>query len=343
MTTHAHPPHTASDPTQRRHGTGPRSWWLIPVAAVALLALALLVVRIRGPILPMSGAVESWASITVAITLQAMPFLVLGVIVSGAISAFVSDTALRTITPRNEFLAVPTVASSGLLLPGCECGSVPVSGSLIRRGIPPAAALAFMLAAPAINPVVLVSTAVAFNGFPLMVWARFLASLAAAILVGWMWISIRGEEHMEIGRGHDHSHAKKLDVFRASALSDLMNAGGFLALGAMAAALIKVTVPASWFVDISRTPLLAVLVMVGLAILLSICSEADAFVAASFTAVSPTAQLAFLVVGPMVDIKLISMQAGAFGTRFVVRFVPMVLLCGILSAVSVGAVIFGVL
>ncbi|MBV7301156.1 permease [Corynebacterium sp. TAE3-ERU2] len=341
MTTHAHPPHTASDLRQRRHGIGPRSWWLIPVAAVALLSLALVVVRIRGPILPMSGAVESWASITVAITLQAMPFLVLGVIVSGAISAFVSDTALRTITPRNEFLAVPTVASSGLLLPGCECGSVPVSGSLIRRGIPPAAALAFMLAAPAINPVVLVSTAVAFNGFPLMVWARFLASLAAAILVGWMWISIRGEEHMEIGRGHDHSHVKKLDVFRASALSDLMNAGGFLALGAMAAALIKVTVPRSWFETINEYPLVAVAVMAALAIVLSLCSEADAFIAASFTHVSPTAQLVFLVVGPMVDIKLIAMQYGMWGKAFVLRFVPFALAFSILSAVIVGGILFG--
>ncbi|WP_051067270.1 permease [Corynebacterium ciconiae] len=300
-----------------------------------------MLVHLRGPLLPLHGSVESWASITVAITLQAMPFLVLGVIVSGAISAFVSDSALRSITPRNEFLAVPTVATSGLLLPGCECGSVPVSGSLIRRGIPPAAALAFMLAAPAINPVVLVSTAVAFNGYPLMVWARLIASLAAAILVGWMWISIRGEEYMDIGRGHGHHHVKRLDVFRASALNDLMNAGGFLALGAMAAALIKVTVPQSWFEVINDYPLMAIAVMAALAIVLSLCSEADAFIAASFTHVSPTAQLVFVVVGPMVDIKLIAMQYGMWGKDFVLRFVPFALAFSILSAVIVGGIVFG--
>jgi hypothetical protein len=77
-----------------------------------------------------------------------------------------------------------------------------------------------------------------------------------------------------------------------------------------------------------------------LAIILSICSEADAFVAASLTDFSPTAQLAFMVVGPMVDLKLIALQAGVFGWRFAVRFAPICLVVGLLSTFLIGALIF---
>ncbi|MCK7663893.1 permease [Corynebacterium sp. CCM 9185] len=313
------------------------------------------------PLWNMSGTVESWAAITVAVAIQALPFLVLGVTVSALIAAFAPPGFLQRITPRNSFLAVPVAGTVAIALPGCECASVPVAQSFMRNGVSKAAALVFMLASPALNPVVIVSTAVAFNALPEMAWARFIASFLAVLIAGWLWIIIGRDDDIRVtapdgagfgGCADDHCASATDQAgrrswqwrrFQMTALHDLTQAGGFLVLGAMVAALIKVSVPSSWFAQISQTPLLAVLVMVGLAILLSLCSEADAFVAASFSAVSPTAQLAFLVVGPMVDIKLISMQAGAFGPRFVVRFVPMVLICGVLSAVAVGTIIFGVL
>lgn len=283
---------------------------------------------------------EAWAAITVAIVLQAIPFLVLGVVLSGVISAFVPASFLRRISPQNPFFAVPAGATSGFLLPACECASVPVSNSLMRRGVPPAAALAFLLASPAINPVVLVSTAVAFSGNPLMVWARLIASLLVAILVGWIWISW-GKTTISLHTdGHHHGHDSAWEVFRASALHDFINAASFLAFGAMVTALIKVTVPASWFTLLNSQPALMVLVMALLAVVLSLCSEADAFIAASFTGVSPTAQLVFLVVGPMVDIKLIAMQYGAWGMDFVKRFIPLTLVTAITMATITGGVFF---
>ena len=107
-------------------------------------------------------------------------------------------------------------------------------------------------------------------------------------------------------------------------------------IGAAIAALIKVAVPESALSVVTSNVWLGVAMMVLLAVVMSLCSEADAFVAASFVGVSPIAQLAFMVVGPMVDIKLIFMQAGAFGWRFVLRFVPLVLVAAVLSAVGVG-------
>ena len=117
----------------------------------------------------------TWSTIFVSITIQALPFLVLGVLLSGALAALVRPGWLARALPRNDLLAVPAASLAGVALPGCECASVPIAARLRAGGVCSAAAMAFMLAAPAINPIVLVSTAVAFPGRPEMVAARFLA------------------------------------------------------------------------------------------------------------------------------------------------------------------------
>src|SRR5919197_3354039 len=138
-------------------------------------------------------ALRTWATVFVAITVQALPFLALGVLVSGAIAALVSPAALARLLPRTTLLAVPAAAVAGTALPGCECASVPIAGRLAARGVQPPAAPAFMLAAPAVNPVVLVATAVAFPGQPRMVLARFLGSLLTAVAVGLLWSRVGGD------------------------------------------------------------------------------------------------------------------------------------------------------
>jgi uncharacterized membrane protein YraQ (UPF0718 family) len=118
-----------------------------------------------------------------------------------------------------------------------------------------------------------------------------------------------------------------------------MHAGGFLVVGAAAAASLNVIVPATWLNSVATSPVLAVLGLAVLAVLLSICSEADAFVAASLTQFSLTARLVFLTVGPMIDLKLFAMQAGIFGRRFAVRFAPATFVLAILVATGVGLVL----
>ena len=112
---------------------------------------------------------RTWTTVFVAIVVQALPFLVLGVLVSGAITALVSPAVLERVLPRSALLAVPSAALAGTALPGCECASVPVAGRL-GGACSPAAAVAFMLAAPAVNPIVLVATAVAFPGSRRWCW-----------------------------------------------------------------------------------------------------------------------------------------------------------------------------
>jgi hypothetical protein len=234
---------------------------------------------------------------------------------------------------------VPVAGIAGMALPGCECASVPVAGRAIGAGVPAAAALTFLLAAPAINPIVLVSTAVAFPGQPEMVAARFVASLLTAVVVGWIWLRMGRDELVARARERLPEGDTRLERMRASAVHDFLHAGGYLVIGAAVAATIQTVVPRTLLDDIGGVGILGVVVMAFLAIVLAICSEADAFVAASLTGFSRTAQLTFMVVGPVVDLKLVALQTGIFGRAFAMRFAPLTLAVAIGAAVVVGSIV----
>ena len=136
-----------------------------------LAAVVVAVLLARGWLLGLLDTPRALTLVTVfvSIMVQAMPFLILGTILSAAITAFVPARFFERALPRRPAAAVPVAGMAGALLPACECGSVPVAGALVRRGVAPAAAFAFLLASPAINPVVLIATAVAFPGEPRMV------------------------------------------------------------------------------------------------------------------------------------------------------------------------------
>jgi len=310
-----------------------REWGLGLVAAVVVAGVALrpLVARFLD-----QPAVANWATVFVAIAVQAMPFLVLGVVVSGAVAAFVPVGLLPRLLPRQPALAVPVAAAAGAVLPGCECGSVPIAGRLVARGAPPAAALAFLLSAPAINPVVLVATAVAFPGRPAVVVARLLASLLASVAAGLLWAFTGRDELLDQVRGRPVATGSPLAVFAATAEHDFLHAGGFLVFGAMAAATLQTAVPRSVLDGVAGAGPFAGLALGVLAVVLAICSEADAFVAASLRQFSLRARLVFLVVGPMVDVKLIALQMGTFGRRFAFRFAPTTFVVAVASAAVVG-------
>ncbi|MER7575582.1 permease [Streptomyces sp. NPDC126514] len=307
------------------------------VGGAALLAVAT-VASVLGPVLALdlyTPAVAAWWTVFTAIAVQGVPFLLIGTVVSAAIGAFVPERVFTRLLPRNPALAVPVAGAAGVVLPGCECASVPVADSLMRRGVAPAAALAFLLSAPAINPVVLVSTSVAFPGQPGMVLGRFVASLATAVVMGWLWVRFGREEWLRPAkrRGHDHDHGSGAGAFVAGLQHDFLHAGGFLVVGAAAAATFDIVVPPG-LLDVPGWA--AVLLLALLAVLLCVCSEADAFVAASLTGFSPTARLAFMVVGPMVDLKLMALQAGTFGRAFALRFSAATWVVAVTSSALVG-------
>src|SRR5438046_2961291 len=202
-----------------------------------------------------------------AVVTQALPFLVLGVVLSAVIAVFVPASFFTRVLPKQPALAVPVAGAAGVVLPGCECASVPVAGALVRRGLTPAAALAFLLSAPAINPVVLTATAVAFPRNPAMVLARFVASLLAACVMGWLWQRWGRPEWLRLAARLAEDGAGRLQSFWASVRHDVLHAGGFLVVGAMAAATLKTVVPGGWLHAVAATPVVSVLALAVLAVL----------------------------------------------------------------------------
>ncbi len=323
-----------SDPPAGSKQHRPRELALVPIAVLLILAV---LARPQLVNLLDRPAVANWATVFVAVAVQAMPFLVLGVTISACIAAFVSPATLSRLFPERPVYAVPVAALAGAALPGCECGSVPIARRLMSRGVTPAAALTFLLAAPAINPVVMIATAVAFPGQPEVVAARFLASLLAAVVVGLAWTAIgRGDLLARATRPTPPSRHRPSEVFRQTAQHDFLSAGGYLVIGAAAAATLQTAIPKSVVDAFASSPVLSVLALAVLAVLLALCSEADAFVAAGLKQFSLTARLAFLVVGPMVDVKLIALQMGTFGRAFTLRFAPLTFVCALGSASLVG-------
>lgn len=322
----------ARPPGERRHRAGRQ--FTPELLVLALVAAVVLQPRVTGWF---DGAtVQMWSTMFVSITIQALPFLVLGVVVSGAVAAFVPPSLIARLLPDRPAVAVPSASLAGAVFPGCECGSVPIAGRLTAQGAAPAAALAFMLAAPAINPIVMTATAVAFPGRPEMVLARFGASFVAAVVVGLLWSRFGRASWLRLPRRAVTEGTSKWDVFGATARHDFLHAGGWLVVGAGAAAALQVFIPRSLVTTVATTEWLAVLVLAVLAVVLAICSEADAFVAASLTQFSLTARLVFLVVGPAVDIKLIALQVGVFGRGFALRFAPLTFVVAVASALLFG-------
>lgn len=329
---------TSSAPPARRGRPDLQVWLVLGVLIAAVPAQRLLADHLG------SAAFQSWATVFLAIMVQSIPFLVLGVVLSGVISALLSERLVSRLLPRNPALAVPVAGIAGIGLPTCECAAVPVASGLARRGVPAPIALTFLLAAPAINPAVIVSTAVAFQGRTDMVVARFVASLLVAVLIGWIYVALSGRvPALRMPRiskaGHHHEGAGAWTRFVGAAWHDLLPAGGFLVIGAVIAACINVLVPLSVVESVADHWLLGILVLAAFAFLVALCSEADAFVAVSLTAFSDTAKLVFLVVGPVMDIKLAAMEAGQFGRQFAMQFVPLVLVVATLVACGVGAVL----
>jgi uncharacterized membrane protein YraQ (UPF0718 family) len=130
-------------------------------------------------------------------------------------------------------------------------------------------------------------------------------------------------------------------AFVEAARHDFLQAASYLVLGAAAAALLHVAMPQWVFTHLATDLVLGVASMAALAVVLALCSEADAFVAASMTMVPLVPRLVFLVVGPAVDVKLFAMQAGMFGRAFAARFAPCTFLVATASACAIGLFVLG--
>jgi len=294
------------------------------VAAVVLLTgLSVAAGRVFG--LGEVDTAQTFLVIATSIVVEALPFVLLGALVSALLEVFVPDRAFAAVARLPLRLQVPGAALAGFAMPVCECGSVPVARRLILRGVHPSAGLAFMLASPVINPIVLLSTVVAYQGQAAleMTLGRaglgLLVALTAAALIARPGAALVLRPRPAERHEHDHGHGGRVRAVADHLASDLLFMGKFVIAGAVLAAAMQTLVPQSVFTGVLTTPLVGAGLLMSLSFILSLCSEADAFVAVSFIQFPLGPQLAFLVFGPILDIKLALLYGATFGRAFVLR------------------------
>jgi hypothetical protein len=285
-----------------------------------------------------------------SLLVQALPFVMVGALAAALVEVFVPIRTLEALGRLPRPLQLPAAALAGLAFPICECGSVPVARRLMLRGLMPSAAVTFMLAAPVLNPVVIASTFFAFRGRTTlwtMVGGRFLLGMAVAIAVGWTFGNRSKDELLK--PNPEEEHERLVEIGRPDARwrrffvhlgNDFLFMGRYLLLGAAIAAAIQTFLPASVLTGLAGRQIVSVLALMVLAAALSLCSESDAFVAASFVQFGPAAQLGFLVFGPMVDAKLVALYAGTFRRGFVRTLVVVASVATLVGALWIG-VAFG--
>ena len=257
----------------------------------------------------------------------------LGTLSSGIVEVFIDREAFFSRLPKNKLLGVTLGALLGLIFPVCECGVVPLTRRLYNKGLPPAIGIAFLMAAPIVNPIVILSTYSAF-GFGPIFWGRIGLSLLIAILTGLIFAGqpttevLQSQVDIPTCNLHSHGHKVKLTFTQKViqiariAVDELFEMGQYLILGSLLAALMQTLVPQSALLALGTNPFASIMIMLLLAFILSICSTVDAFIALSFAASFSTGSiLAFLVYGPMVDIKSIFMFTRVFKKKTVAYLV----------------------
>ncbi len=271
------------------------------------------------------------ATVFLGVFIEALPFLLLGTLASGAIQVFVAPEALRRFSPRSPVVAALAGALLGLcFLPVCECGTVPATRRLLAKGAPLPLGLAFLLAAPTVNPVVIVSTAIAFRGQPGIVVGRIALTVLVATIVGVVvGQAARPGAVLPPPMGgdddrHDRATGNRLSRLLRHTGDEFFEMARYLTTGAAIAATFQAFVPQAALLALGQGPVVSVLVLMALAVVLSICSTVDAFVALAFAgSFLPGALLAFLVFGPMIDLKSVLLFDTTFDRRTVTAVVAL--------------------
>ncbi|MDW4509584.1 permease [Priestia megaterium] len=269
----------------------------------------------------MSSSLLQMNTIFISILIEALPFILLGVIISGIIQIFVTDEMMAKAIPKNKFGAIVLASVIGALFPACECGIVPITRRLMAKGVPLYAAIPFMLTGPIINPVVLFATFVAFgNDWKIMIErgvVAFLVSLIVGLILAFQFKTPQVKNEI-----HVHTASKKMSEKIGDALKhtidEFFSVGKFVIIGGLIAAAMQTYVKTSTLIALGHGAVSSNVVMMGLSYILSLCSSADAFIASSFRSTfNDSAIIAFLVFGPMFDIKNTLMMLSQFKTKFV--------------------------
>jgi uncharacterized protein len=332
----------------------------IPIWVVILLAVLSLTAWLGSAfnILPsfftnLIDHLSTFTTVFLGIFIEAVPYLLLGTLASGLIEVFFRQEEIASFIPRKVLAGTVVGSLLGLFFPVCECGVVPLTRRLYRKGVSIPVGITFLLAAPVINPIVIASTWTAFGNSPIF-WGRLGLTFIIAIGTGLIFSALPRSEALRDGmqispslpddplhQGHDDNPVEPLkDRLRKMltiSAEEFFEMGRYLVIGSLLAAALQSFVPQSIFLSLSRGPVVSVVVMILLAVLLSVCSTVDAFIALAFVNLfTPGSILAFLVFGPMVDIKSTLMFLQVYRKKSVVFIVLLPLLLTMISTIALN-------
>jgi uncharacterized membrane protein YraQ (UPF0718 family) len=314
-----------------------------------------------------SSNIQSFKTMFLSIILEALPFILLGVIVSSLLQIFVSEQTITRIIPKNPFLAILFACLIGIIFPVCECGMIPIVRRLIKKGMPVYVAVVFILIGPILNPIVYAATYMAFRSRPEIAYSRMALAFVVASIIGLIiYRFVKGnvlrvtadilhsEQHTlhetahthtneaehKHSNAHDHehghNHSNKLFSLLGHASDEFFEMGKYLMFGSLVTAIIQTFVARESLVTIGHDGLGSHVFMMGFAFILSLCSTSDAFVASSFINTFTTGSLlTFLVFGPMLDFKGLLMLLSVFKTKFVLQLSALIVV-----TVLLGSLIF---
>ena len=263
---------------------------------------------------------ESWMWSYLGIIVEALPFLLIGAVLSALIQIYVSDELIKKIIPKNSIIAYFIAAISGILFPVCECAIVPITRSLIKKGLPIGVGITFMLAVPIVNPVVIMSTYYAFpNDINIVIYRTIggvIGALIVGIIVGFIYdkkknIEVLKSEEVTLycdcctfSNNYYISLKGKIKNLILNASNEFLNISVYFIFGALLSSIFVVFLQDSLINNMTSGKIVGIGIMMLLGFLLSLCSEADAFVAKGFMDNFGVAGvIAFLILGPMMDLK----------------------------------------
>lgn len=330
-----------------RQAPSPRSAWVGVGLGVAIVAALFLIDAFLPKLFPASLPTRAQDGLTLALSvlIEALPFVLLGVLLSIVVQVWLPADVIHRWLPQRAWARRAVLSLLGMLIPVCECGNVPFARGLMMRGLAPAEAMTFLIAAPIVNPIVILTTHAAFGWDGGILIARLVGGYLIANLIGWIYSLHPSPDAMLTQRFVDTcdrvTHEPGTPVRRSLTqfIVELRAMMPALVIGSAIAGVVQVLIPREMLLAIGSNPVLSIVAMMVLAMTVAICSNVDAFLALSFASTfSSGALIAFLLVGPLVDIKMLAMMRTTFTTRTLVGIVAIVLASAF--AIGIGVNVF---
>ena len=285
-------------------------------------------------------------AIFLSVMIEALPFVMIGSIISGFIDVYVTPDIVHSHLPKNKLARILFGTFIGFFFPSCECGIVPIVNRFLEKKVPTYTAVPFLATAPVINPIVLFATYTAFGNSIRFALFRALGSVLVALVLGIFWGFFSKDpiikDHTAVHHEHNFSDKtgwSKVGYAFIQAIDEFFDTGRYLIFGCLFASFVQVYVPTYILTRIGHQSVTAILLMMLLAFLLSLCSEADAFIGSSFLSSFGFAPvMAFLVIGPMIDIKNLLMMKNHFTTKFILQFISIITIVILAYCLLIGGI-----